>query len=109
MKTPFGKECSYFYGNYFRGKNDEECRLIGGRSAQFRWTPDLCKTCPVPDIQRANGCQQMTITAEVRKTMLGFKRQVVVHAYCRKTHDFVDDPYIGCGHCNDLPDIFIQD
>ena len=36
MKTPAGKECKYFYGNYYRGAHQEECRLIGARSMDAR-------------------------------------------------------------------------
>ena len=28
MRTPAGKECQYFYGDYYRGRNQEECRLL---------------------------------------------------------------------------------
>ena len=31
MRTPAGKECRYFYGNYHRGRGIEECRLLHGR------------------------------------------------------------------------------
>ena len=102
MKTPAGKECKYFYGNYFRGAHQEECRLLGNRE----WTPDLCKKCPVPEIQRANACENMTLTAVVKKGFLGMNRHVEISAYCSKSHDFVKDPYLGCGLCHELPDAF---
>ena len=41
MRTPAGFECKYFYGNYFRGRNEEECRLIGNTPPPHNWTPDL--------------------------------------------------------------------
>lgn len=103
MKTPAGKECSYFYGNYFRGAHQEECRLIGRQNPPLGWAPDLCNKCPVPEIQRANACSFMILTAEVKRGVLGLSRKVVVHAYCKKVHDFVENPIIGCGHCHDLP------
>jgi hypothetical protein len=106
MRTPAGKECRYFYGNYHRGAHHEECRLIGGKQPPYAWTPDLCGTCPVPDILRANGCEHMTLMAQVKRGVLGMKRRVKVSAYCRKTHDFVEDPHVGCGQCHDLPDAF---
>ncbi len=55
MRTPAGKECKYFYGNYFRGRNTEECRLL--RESEQTWTSSLCATCPVPDVMRANACE----------------------------------------------------
>ena len=106
MRTPAGKECSYFYGNYHRGANHEECRLIGLRNPPLGWSADLCEKCPVPEIQRANACPNMTLTAVVNRGFLGFNRKVVVQAYCKKIHDFVKDPMIGCGHCHDLPEEF---
>jgi hypothetical protein len=28
MRTPAGTECKYFYGDYYRGRSQEECRLL---------------------------------------------------------------------------------
>ena len=39
MRTPAGTECKFFYANYFRGRNQQECRLIAA-NRQFR-TIDL--------------------------------------------------------------------
>jgi hydrogenase-4 component F len=61
MKTPAGTECRYFYGNYFRGRQKEECRLIGVVQSPHNWTSDLCKTCPVPGILRANACPNLIL------------------------------------------------
>ena len=54
MKTPAGHECPYFYSDYHRGRNTEECRVL--KVARQKWTADLCKTCAVPAITRANAC-----------------------------------------------------
>ena len=102
MRTPYGTECPYFYGNYFRGRNDEECRLIGNQPPPQNWTPDLCKTCPVPSIKRANACENMQITAEIKKKMGLFKRFVAIQAYCHLSKSVVPEPYIGCGLCHPL-------
>jgi hypothetical protein len=93
MRTPAGFECSYFFGDYYRGKNREECRLIGN--------------CPVPAIQRANSCEDMVLSGEVKRQFFGLRKSVEVKAYCRKSQKNVDDPYIGCGNCHELPDIFL--
>lgn len=106
MKTPAGKECNYFYGNYYRGAHKEECRLLGNRPGPNRWVPELCCTCPVPEIQRANACPNMVLTAEVKRGLFIGRRKVAVTAYCKKMHEFVAEPRVGCGHCHDLPDIF---
>jgi len=108
MKTPAGNECSFFYGNYHRGAHHEECRLLGSRLGSKRWTPDLCSRCPVPEIQRANACPHMTLTADVKPGFLWQKRCVEVTAYCKKNHDFVAEPRVGCGLCHELPDVFEQ-
>jgi hypothetical protein len=107
MRTPAGFECSYFFGDYFRGKNHEECRLIGNVPPPNQWTRDLCKSCPVPGIQRANSCQNMNLSARVNRQFFGLRKQVEVKAFCMKRNCPVTDPYIGCGECHVLPEIFI--
>ena len=41
MRTPAGTECQYFYGDYRRGRNHEECRLLDEAVPRQQWTPDL--------------------------------------------------------------------
>ena len=106
MRTPAGFECSFFFGDYYRGKNREECRLIDNVSSPHNWTKDLCKNCPVPGIQRANSCPDMVLSGTVHRGFLGFGRKIVIKAYCQKSQCVVDDPYIGCGKCHELPDVF---
>jgi len=102
MKTPAGTECKYFYGDYFRGRDHEECRLLGAS-----WSRDLCRTCPVPAIIRANACESMRLRPEVRRPLAaGFKRRVSVATYCEKTERSGFDPYIGCGECHPIPSVF---
>lgn len=105
MRTPAGKECTFFYGDYFRGKNVEECRLL--KAFNERWSPDLCRTCPVPDIQLANACEFLQLTAAiVRPITAGFRRRVQVSSYCEKTDRDVKEPHVGCGECHTLPFTF---
>jgi len=102
MKTPAGKECPWFYGDYYRGRNVEECRLL--RASNQRWTRDLCMTCPVPAIARANSCEYMKLRATVTRPISAvFQRRVQVTAYCEKTKRAVAEPQIGCGECHALP------
>jgi hypothetical protein len=108
MRTPAGFECSFFYGNYFRGKSQEECRLIGNAAPPHHWTPDLCKTCPVPGIQRANACPNMQLRGEVKGKVLNFFRRVRVSAYCTKSEQAVKEPEVGCGLCHPLPPAFTE-
>jgi hypothetical protein len=108
MRTPAGFDCKFFYGNYFRGKKQEECRLIGSAPGQNQWTPDLCKKCPVPDILRANACENLELTAHVRRALLGIIRTVEVTAYCTLSEQTVKEPHIGCGQCHPLPPVFLD-
>jgi hypothetical protein len=102
MKTPAGKECKYFFGDYFRGRNHEECNLVG-----TAWTKELCAECPVPVIIRANECETMRLHAEVIRPLGAlFKKRVKVTAFCEKTGRSGFDPHIGCGDCHPVPPVF---
>jgi len=99
MRTPAGMECPYFYGDYFRGRNTEECRLLSSNKAASQWTSALCKTCPVPAISRSNACENMTLYATIKKGT--FKsRRVIITAYCSKSKSEVKVPEIGCELCH---------
>lgn len=100
MRTPFGTECPYFYGDYYRGKSAEECRLIGAKNPPDQWSADLCKTCPVPGIARANACENMTLYVSIKKAVVKSKRRVLVTAYCSKSKSEVKIPQIGCEFCH---------
>jgi len=68
------------------------------------WTPDLCRTCPVPEIARANSCQFMKLELTVSRPLAAlFQRRVQVKAYCEKSKRDVNEPQIGCGECHSLP------
>jgi hypothetical protein len=105
MRTPAGKECKYFYGDYYRGRAREECRLL--KAAGERWSRDLCATCPVPGILQANACEFLQLRGSVsRPASALFQRRVQVSAYCEKVHRAVTEPHIGCGECHPLPPEF---
>ncbi|HEY2980672.1 MAG TPA: hypothetical protein VGJ22_05790 [Anaerolineales bacterium] len=102
MRTPAGKECRYFYGDYHRGRNLEECRLL--EASGQRWTRDLCNTCPVPAIILANACEFLQLRGTVaRPFSAAFQRRVQLSAFCDKTSRVVSEPQIGCGECHALP------
>ena len=110
MRTPAGFECKYFYGNYFRGRHEEECRLIGSTPPPHQWTPDLCKTCPVPGILQANACPNLVLHGEVGGQLLGLRKRVKVSAYCTKSQTNVAEPEIGCGLCHpEIKEFFEKD
>ena len=108
MRTPFGAECPYFYGNYFRGRHEEECRLIGNHPPPQNWKPELCKACPVPSIKRANACENMQLNATIKRSLGLFRRDVSVNAYCKLVKSNVAEPHIGCGSCHSIS-FFEQD
>lgn len=102
MRTPAGTECKYFHGDYFRGRNFEECELLGAA-----WTRNLCKDCPVPGIIRANACESMRLRAEISRPVGAFfQKRVTVTAYCEKTGRAGFDAHIGCGECHPVPPVF---
>jgi hypothetical protein len=101
MKTPAGFECKFFHADYYRGRNKQECRLIGQNPASEKWTPGLCRDCPVPKILRANACPHLILEARVARTLAGLGRKVVVSAACTKTLQDVREPQVGCGHCHE--------
>jgi hypothetical protein len=102
MKTPFGQECPHFYGDYFRGRNVEECRLLKPQNQP--WSRDLCRTCPVPAIARANSCEHMKLQAVTARPLAAlFQKRVQIQAFCRKSNQTVSEPQVGCGECHALP------
>lgn len=107
MKTPAGQECPYFFGDYYRGRSNEECRLIGKNPPPQNWTRDLCTTCPVPGITRANACPNMILTPTIKKGFLGLKRKVTISAWCTKSNSDVKVPEVGCGICHPI-DSFVN-
>jgi hypothetical protein len=101
MITPAGTECRYYYADYYRGRNRQECRLIAQNPESEPWTPNLCKTCPVPGLLRANACPNLVLAGRVDRRLLGMKRQVAVSAVCGKYLVDVPEPHVGCGHCHE--------
>ncbi len=98
MRTPAGTECRFYYEDYFRGHETQECRLIARNPRSAPWKPSLCAGCPVPGILRANSCPNMALEAHVERR-LRFWQRVAVEAFCTKYLTTVDNPYVGCGHC----------
>lgn len=104
MITPAGQACRYYYADYFRGRERQECRLLAQSPASEPWRPALCKNCPVPGILRANACPNLVLEGRVKKGLLGLTRRVEVSAVCSKHLVAVPEPHVGCGHCHeDLP------
>ncbi|MER3543744.1 MAG: hypothetical protein C4311_03840 [Chloroflexota bacterium] len=100
MRTPAGTECRYYYEDYYRGREKQECRLISTNPRSEPWRPGLCHGCPVPGILRANACPHLVLEARVAKGFLGLTRYVQVTAICKKYLCEVPQPHIGCGNCH---------
>jgi hypothetical protein len=109
MRTPAGKECRYFYGDYYRGRDHEECRLLQSTAPPLDWERDLCFTCPVPDILLANACPYMVLHPRLERPFPFMKRKVGISTSCDKTGRSGFDPHIGCGECHPLPPEFKLD
>ena len=106
MRTPAGKECRYFYGDYFRGMEREECRLLASASPPLLWKRDYCESCPVPGIQLANACQDMVLIPKLGRKFPFLKQELQVNTFCTKTSRSGFDAHIGCGECHTLPPEF---
>ena len=99
MKTPYGKECKFYYADYFRGHETKACRLIERNSDSDPWVPGLCQTCPVPDILAANQNPNLRLRACVGKGLFGLTKKVQVEAMCAKHGVEITDPKAGCEQC----------
>lgn len=106
MRTPAGQDCPYFYGDYFRGREKEECRLLAAASPPLPWKPALCTACPVPAISRANACEYMVLRPKLVRPFPFTQQQVRVTTFCQKSQRQGFDPFTGCGECHLLPSIF---
>jgi len=109
MQTPAGKECRYFYGDYFRGRSIEECRLLSSSIPPVYWKAELCFSCPVPEIGLANACPNLILEPRIERTFPLGRRRVKVNTNCSKTGYKKFDPEVGCGDCHILPPIFTGD
>ncbi len=48
----------------------------------------------------------MILSGEIKSGLLGVGRKMNITAYCTKTHSEVENPYIGCGQCHPILDLF---
>jgi len=102
MRTPQSRDCKFFYGDYYRGRDFEECRALVDPRDKKDWTSAACKNCPMPVILRDNRCQNMTLTAYFRKGIFG--NRIQVKAWCSRSNGIVQKPEIGCGLCHMPPE-----
>lgn len=100
MKTPFGKECSYYYEDFNRGREIQRCDLLVSAGQGAEWQTSLCGKCPVPRIQQANSCKNLLMQGSVKRAWLGFSREMQVSCTCIKSLRDVPEPEVGCGECH---------
>lgn len=105
VRTPAGKECQYYYEDYFRGRETKECRLLAPAQAH-EWSPSVCFRCPVPGILLANACPHLVLSGRVHRGWFGLRPHMRLSAHCSLTARPVLEPHIGCGQCHlYLPDL----
>jgi hypothetical protein len=90
--------CRYFYGDYFRGKEKEECRLLESSPNNRRqWRRGLCNSCPVPEIVITSNSRDLVLEAAIERKFL--REQVeVTFAVCAKHLLELSDPRY-CPQC----------
>jgi len=98
MRTPAGTECRYYYEDFNRGRQTQECRLVKANPRSLKWAPGLCARCRVPAILRANGSPHLELEMTVRKRF-GLLTWLDLGASCLKHACPVDDPMRGCARC----------
>ena len=99
MRTPAGKECRFYYEDYYRGNSEQECRLIEKNPRSEEWRPQDCFNCPVPDILLANNSPNLVLEGTIKKGLLGLNRRVEVTAFCSRHLVDVESPEVGCPQC----------
>ncbi len=83
--------CRYFYGDYHRGKDYEECRLIKRNPESRPWRRALCDACPVPDLLQNTTCREIALEATVTRRW-GLLERVEVYAVCARHLIELSDP-----------------
>lgn len=90
--------CRYFYGDYFRGKNQESCRLIEANPDNQRpWRRKLCDSCPVPAILITSTSRDLLLEAEVKRKFLRDSVEITFAVCSRHMLELSDPRY--CPEC----------
>jgi hypothetical protein len=99
MRTPDGQECGFYYEDFHRGRDVQECRVPKAEKSA-PWEPRVCARCSVPAILRANSSPDLLLAIQIKRSIFGFGPKVKVLASCRKHHIPIENPYTGCEECN---------
>lgn len=90
--------CRYFYGDYFRGQEKENCRLLEASPANRRsWQRKLCDSCSVPALLLETNCRDLMLEAEVTRSFIR-ERVQVTFSVCARHLTELDDP-LHCPQC----------
>lgn len=100
MRTPAGKDCRFYYQDFHRGRQVQECRLVKANPDSLPWKPSDCTNCPIPDILQANASKDLELELTIKPKLLGLGRQKSIKARCLKHYVEIEDPYVGCAQCN---------
>ncbi len=103
MRTPDGRECPFYYADAHRRAGMREyCHLVATKPDAAVWTSEICFTCPVPDIKRANHCPDMILQGRIGGKGWRFwqKSRMLIDATCTKSRSRVENPMVGCGRCH---------
>ncbi len=100
MRTPAGKECKFYYADYNRGRDLNECRLVKTNPESLPWNQNICAMCSVPDILNANSSPNLELKLTIKPRLLGLGRKLELEAWCVKHRLPIEDPYVGCPQCN---------
>jgi hypothetical protein len=91
-------DCPFYYSDYYRGRETEECRLIGRNPQSRPWRRALCDSCPVPGIMRHTDCADLALEAEVGRRLFVLDQVQVTYAVCLKHKTELPDP-LHCPEC----------
>ncbi len=104
MRTPAGTECSFYYEDFYRGNELQECRIPKDPRSKA-WDPGTCAHCEVPAILLANGSPWLDLTIRISRWPIVGTR-VAVTARCTKHGIPIADPYVGCPRdFEDMPEL----
>ncbi len=69
-------DCRYYHEDYHRGRDVKECRLPKGRNSA-PWNPNVCNSCPVPDILRTANSLHLALEGTIKhRLLLGDRMEV---------------------------------
>jgi len=97
MTTPKPVNCRYYYADFFRGRDHEECRLLKRNPDSRPWRRSLCDSCPVPDILISTNCKEIALGATGGEKG-GIMERGGGYAICAKHYVELDNPRY-CPEC----------